>query len=70
MIWRPFFCFQIAGNILREPSNEKFRSVNLSSSVVERKLIPAVGALEILFLMGFEEVIHFIYVPSPKENEL
>ncbi|XP_069940882.1 peptide-N(4)-(N-acetyl-beta-glucosaminyl)asparagine amidase isoform X2 [Cherax quadricarinatus] len=46
---------QIADNILRDPSNEKFRSVNLSSCVMEQKLIPAIGALEVLFLMGFEE---------------
>ncbi|XP_045625192.2 peptide-N(4)-(N-acetyl-beta-glucosaminyl)asparagine amidase isoform X1 [Procambarus clarkii] len=46
---------KIAENILKDPSNEKFRSVNLSSSVVEQKLIPAIGALEVLFLMGFEE---------------
>lgn len=46
---------KIADNILRDPSNEKFRSVNLSSCVMEQKLIPAIGALEVLFLMGFEE---------------
>ncbi|XP_047480143.1 peptide-N(4)-(N-acetyl-beta-glucosaminyl)asparagine amidase-like [Penaeus chinensis] len=60
---------KIAGNILREPSNEKFRSVNLSSNVVERKLIPAVGALEILFLMGFEEGDDKLVLPKDDSLE-
>ena len=47
---------QISDNILKDPKNEKFCAVNLSSSAVERKLLPAVGALEVLFLIGFEEV--------------
>ncbi|XP_042882108.1 peptide-N(4)-(N-acetyl-beta-glucosaminyl)asparagine amidase-like, partial [Penaeus japonicus] len=55
---------KIAGNILRDPSNEKYRSVNLSSNVVEKKLIPAVGALEVLFLMGFEEGEDKLVLPS------
>ncbi|KAK7072532.1 Peptide-N(4)-(N-acetyl-beta-glucosaminyl)asparagine amidase [Halocaridina rubra] len=46
---------KIADNILQEPSNEKFRNVKLNNKIIENKLIPAVGALEVLFLMGFEE---------------
>lgn len=46
---------KIADNILKDPSSEKFRSVKLDNKVVEKKLIPAIGALEVLFLMGFQE---------------
>lgn len=46
---------KIADNILNEPTSEKYRSVKLNNKVIMKKLIPAIGALEILFLMGFEE---------------
>ncbi|XP_071523936.1 peptide-N(4)-(N-acetyl-beta-glucosaminyl)asparagine amidase [Panulirus ornatus] len=61
---------KIADNILKDPSNEKFRSLNLSSSIVEQKLIPAIGALEVLFLMGFQEGDDRLVLPSddPLDN--
>ncbi|CAL4065500.1 unnamed protein product, partial [Meganyctiphanes norvegica] len=46
---------KISDNILKDPQNEKFRKLNLNSSMMSTKLIPTIGALETLFLMGFEE---------------
>ncbi|KAK3866513.1 hypothetical protein Pcinc_027958 [Petrolisthes cinctipes] len=46
---------KIADNILKEPENKKYRQVSLKNKQVNRFLIPAVGALEVLFLMGFQE---------------
>ena len=43
-------------NVMREPSNLKFRSVKLSNPKIESKLLTANGAFEILFSVGFEEV--------------
>lgn len=46
----------IAKNVLNQPYNTKFRSISLGSSVVANKLLPANGAMECLFEMGFKEV--------------
>ncbi|KAK6643481.1 hypothetical protein RUM43_004986 [Polyplax serrata] len=46
---------RIARNVLKEPLNPKYRSVSLKSNVVTTKLLPASGAMECLFDMGFQE---------------
>lgn len=48
---------RVARNILKEPSNPKYRSISLGSTVVTTKLLTASGAIECLFEMGFQEVI-------------
>lgn len=48
---------RVARNILKEPSNPKYRSISLGSNVVTTKLLTASGAIECLFEMGFQEVI-------------
>ena len=47
---------KLIGNVIRDPSNLKFRSVRLANPVIESKLLVASGAFEILFSVGFEEV--------------
>lgn len=47
---------RIARNILNEPNNPKYRSISLGSNVVTSKLLPASGAMQCLFEMGFQEV--------------
>ena len=48
--------FQICENILNNPKEIKFRRLRLSNPNVSDKLLPAIGAIECLFEMGFEEV--------------
>ncbi|XP_068205912.1 peptide-N(4)-(N-acetyl-beta-glucosaminyl)asparagine amidase [Palaemon carinicauda] len=59
---------KIADNILKEPTSEKYRSVKLNNKIIIKKLIPAIGALEVLFLMGFEEGDDKLFLPF--ENSL
>lgn len=46
----------ICRNILRSPSDDKYREVRLDAEVVIEKLLPAVGAMECLFEIGYVEV--------------
>ncbi|KAG0729781.1 Peptide-N(4)-(N-acetyl-beta-glucosaminyl)asparagine amidase [Chionoecetes opilio] len=55
---------KIAGNVLREPLNAKFRVLNLSNPAIRKKVVEVVGALEILFLMGFEEGEDQLFLPQ------
>lgn len=47
---------RLASNVIKNPSEPKFRSIRLANPTVVNKLLPAVGAMECLFEMGFEEV--------------
>jgi len=47
---------KLVDNIIKNPSNPKYRSIRLGNPTVASKLLPAVGAMECLFEMGFEEV--------------
>ena len=50
-----------AANILRSPAETKFRRVPLANSKVQQCLLPAYGAIECLFEMGFiESDDHFL----------
>ena len=46
---------RLLNNVLRDPGNMKFRSIRLSNPKIESKLLPANGAFEVLFSVGFEE---------------
>lgn len=52
---------RVARNIMKDPANPKYRSISLASSVVVNKLLPASGALECLFEMGFQEVSAYLH---------
>ena len=47
---------KIANNILKDPFNLKYRQIRLANEKFMQKLLPAAGAVECLFAMGFEEV--------------
>lgn len=46
----------ICHNLLRSPNDDKFRELRLDDDVVIEKLLPAIGALECLFHIGYVEV--------------
>lgn len=46
----------ICHNVLRSPNNNKVREVRLDDEVVVEKLLPAIGAMECLFDVGYVEV--------------
>uniref|UniRef100_A0A8C0P2X6 Peptide-N(4)-(N-acetyl-beta-glucosaminyl)asparagine amidase n=2 Tax=Canis lupus familiaris TaxID=9615 RepID=A0A8C0P2X6_CANLF len=45
-----------ADNILRNPNDEKYRSIRIGNTAFSTRLLPVRGAVECLFEMGFEEV--------------
>ncbi|XP_038072397.1 peptide-N(4)-(N-acetyl-beta-glucosaminyl)asparagine amidase-like [Patiria miniata] len=46
---------KFANNIIRNPNVEKYRSIRLGNKIFESRVLPVSGAVECLFLMGFEE---------------
>jgi len=46
----------ICRNVLRSPNNYRSRELRLDDEVVVEKLLPAIGALECLFDVGYVEV--------------
>jgi peptide-N4-(N-acetyl-beta-glucosaminyl)asparagine amidase len=47
---------KLVDNVIKNPSNPKYRCIRLANSTVASKILPAVGAMECLFEMGFQEV--------------
>lgn len=41
----------------RNPAEEKYRSIRVGNATFSTKLLPVRGAVEVLFEMGFEEVM-------------
>ncbi|XP_011695997.1 PREDICTED: peptide-N(4)-(N-acetyl-beta-glucosaminyl)asparagine amidase [Wasmannia auropunctata] len=54
----------ICRNVLRSPSNYRSRELRLDDEVVVEKLLPAVGALECLFDVGYVEDGERIFLPQ------
>ena len=54
---------KLLSNVLKEPNNTKYRAVKLTNKTIEEKLIPASGAFEILFSVGFEEADDKLILP-------
>ena len=46
---------KFANNILNNPDEPKYRKIRIGNPAVQSKLLNSVGAMECLFLMGFEE---------------
>ena len=44
---------RVANNIVKQPSNERYRRLKISNPLVQDKLLPVTGAMETLFEMGF-----------------
>lgn len=47
---------KLVDNVIKNPSNPKYRSIRLGNPTIANKLLPAIGAMECLFEMGFKEV--------------
>ena len=54
---------KLLGNVLNDPNNTKYRAVKLTNKAIEEKLLPAAGAFEILFSVGFEEADDKLILP-------
>ena len=54
---------KLLSNIVAEPNNTKYRQVKLANKKIEEKLLPASGAFEILFSVGFEEAEDKLVLP-------
>ncbi|KAL6100090.1 ngly1 [Pungitius sinensis] len=60
-----------ADNILRSPSEEKYRSIRIGNPTFSTKLLPINGAVECLFEMGFEEAeTHLVFPKSASVEQL
>lgn len=45
--------------LIRNPNDEKYRSIRIGNTAFSTRLLPVRGAVECLFEMGFEEVSMF-----------
>lgn len=45
--------------LIRNPNDEKYRSIRIGNTTFSTRLLPVRGAVECLFEMGFEEVSMF-----------
>eukprot|EP00092_Neocalanus_flemingeri_P102935 GFUD01131671.1.p1 GENE.GFUD01131671.1~~GFUD01131671.1.p1 ORF type:complete len:772 (+),score=293.82 GFUD01131671.1:35-2350(+) len=54
---------KLLSNIVAEPGNTKYRQLKLANKTIEEKLLPASGAFEILFSVGFEEAEDKLVLP-------
>ncbi|KAJ8335197.1 hypothetical protein SKAU_G00408360 [Synaphobranchus kaupii] len=60
-----------ADNILRNPGEEKYRSIRIGNPTFSTRLLPIRGAVECLFEMGFEEAeTHLVFPPSASVEKL
>ncbi|KAK2864603.1 hypothetical protein Q7C36_003757 [Tachysurus vachellii] len=60
-----------ADNILRNPNEEKYRSIRIGNPTFSTKLLPIKGAVECLFEMGFEEAeTHLVFPRSASVDQL
>ncbi|KAI7798934.1 peptide-N(4)-(N-acetyl-beta-glucosaminyl)asparagine amidase-like [Triplophysa rosa] len=60
-----------ADNILRNPNEDKYRSIRIGNPTFSTKLLPVKGAVECLFEMGFEEAeTHLVFPKSASVEKL
>ncbi|XP_013882022.1 peptide-N(4)-(N-acetyl-beta-glucosaminyl)asparagine amidase [Austrofundulus limnaeus] len=60
-----------ADNILRNPNEEKYRSIRIGNPTFSTKLLPIKGAVECLFEMGFQEAeTHLVFPQSASVDQL
>jgi len=54
---------KLLSNVVSDPNNPKYRQIKLANKTIEEKLLPASGAFEILFSVGFEEADDKLILP-------
>ncbi|XP_043823945.1 peptide-N(4)-(N-acetyl-beta-glucosaminyl)asparagine amidase [Dromiciops gliroides] len=60
-----------ADNILRNPNDEKYRSIRIGNAAFSTRLLPVRGAVECLFEMGFEEgETHLVFPKKASVEQL
>ncbi|XP_036617104.1 peptide-N(4)-(N-acetyl-beta-glucosaminyl)asparagine amidase [Trichosurus vulpecula] len=60
-----------ADNILRNPNDEKYRSIRIGNAAFSTRLLPVRGAVECLFEMGFEEgETHLVFPKQASVEQL
>ncbi|XP_044533848.1 peptide-N(4)-(N-acetyl-beta-glucosaminyl)asparagine amidase isoform X1 [Gracilinanus agilis] len=60
-----------ADNILRNPDDEKYRSIRIGNAAFSTRLLPVRGAVECLFEMGFEEgETHLVFPKKASVEQL
>ncbi|MBN3325671.1 NGLY1 amidase, partial [Atractosteus spatula] len=60
-----------ADNILRNPSEDKYRSIRIGNPTFSTRLLPIKGAVECLFEMGFQEAeTHLVFPKSASVEQL
>ncbi|KAL2079871.1 hypothetical protein ACEWY4_023664 [Coilia grayii] len=60
-----------ADNILRNPNEDKYKSIRIGNPTFSSKLLPVRGAVECLFEMGFEEAdTHLIFPKTASVEQL
>lgn len=47
---------KLIDNVLRYPSDPKYRKLKLANKLVSTVIMPSIGAMECLFEIGFQEV--------------
>lgn len=53
---------KLLDNVIREPNNEKYRTIRLENKTIKEKLLTLNGVQEFLLKIGFTEVcVKFIY---------
>lgn len=55
---------KLVDNVIKNPSNPKYRCIRLGNPTVASKILPAVGAMECLFEMGFQEGEDSLVLPE------
>lgn len=51
---------KLLDNIIKEPTNPKYRRLRIGNATVSGTLLPAIGAMECLFYIGFKEVKFYL----------
>ncbi|CAG2060542.1 unnamed protein product [Timema podura] len=51
-------------NVIQNPTNPKFRRIRLANPTVANKLLSAIGAMECLFEVGFQEGEDYLVLPN------
>lgn len=65
-----FIILKLIHNVLLFPSDQKFRKIRLENPTIKKYVLPAIGAMECLFEMGFQEGDDGLVLPTNASLEL
>ncbi|GFR76588.1 peptide-N(4)-(N-acetyl-beta-glucosaminyl) asparagine amidase [Elysia marginata] len=61
---------KFANNLLNHPNEPKYKKIRIGNPAVQSKLLNSVGAMECLFIMGFEETEDGEHLTFPHDKSL